>query len=72
MRSGGADYRDESRLEHMMRTLNRIKQQIPGLTREMLREGDDKTEIILYNIQMIGEDANNVSEDVCDANCPVL
>lgn len=34
----------------------------------MLREGDDKTEIILYNIQLIGEAANNVSEAICAAH----
>lgn len=65
MRSGGANYRDESRLTHMMRAVNRIKTHILGLTRESLREGDDATEIILYNLQMIGEDANNISDETC-------
>jgi len=68
MRSGGASYRDEARLEHMLRAVNRVMQQKQGLERKMLREGDDKTEIILYNIQLIGEDANNVSEEICAAH----
>lgn len=65
MRSGGADYRDESRLCHMLRVVRRIRQQMPGLSRDDLREEHDKTEIILYNLQLLGEDANNLSEEVC-------
>lgn len=65
MRSGGANYRDEARLCHMLRVVRRIRQQMPGLSRDDLREGHDKTEIILYNLQLLGEDANNLSEEVC-------
>ena len=65
MRSGGANYRDESRLCHMLRVVRRIRQQMPGLSRDDLREGHDKTEIVLYNLQLLGEDANNLSEAVC-------
>ena len=65
MRGGGADYRDESRLEHMMWAVSRIKEKLPGLDRSMLREGDDRTEIIIYNIQVLGEAANNVSDETC-------
>ena len=71
MRSGGANYRDESRLCHMLRVVRRIRQQMPGLSRDDLREGHDKTEIILYNLQLLGEDANNLSEEVC-ANHPEI
>jgi len=31
----------------------------------MLAEGDDRTELIIYNMQVIGEAANNVSEEMC-------
>ena len=50
MRSGGTNYRDESRLCHMLRVVRRIRQQMSGLSRDDLREGHDKTEIILYNL----------------------
>ena len=50
MRSGGANYRDEDRLAHMMRAIRRIKQQLDGLERSMMREGDDRTELIIYNL----------------------
>ena len=65
MRAGGADYRDEARIEHMMRAVGRIKAQLDGLERAMLAEGDDRTELIIYNIQVLGEAANNVSEEMC-------
>ena len=65
MRSGGADYRDEARLEHMMRAVVRIRAQLDGLERTMLAEGDDRTELIIYNMQVLGEAANNVSEEMC-------
>ena len=67
MRNGGANYRDESRLEHMMRAVMRIKAQLPRLSRATLSEGDDATEIVLYNLQMIGEDANNMSNETCQS-----
>ena len=65
MRSGGADYRDEARLEHMMRAVDRIRAQLGGLERANLAEGDDRTELIIYNIQVLGEAANNVSDEMC-------
>ena len=64
MRSGGADYRDEARLEHMMRAVGRIRAQLDGLDRTMLAEGDDRTELIIYNMQVLGEAANNISEEM--------
>ena len=65
MRGGGADYRDEARLEHMMHAAKRIRAQLDGLDRSMLAEGDDRTELIIYNIQVLGEAANNVSDEMC-------
>ena len=65
MRSGGANYRDEDRLLHMMRTVERIKSKMEGLERSMMREGDDCTELIIYNLQVLGEAANNISDSFC-------
>lgn len=65
MRSGGANYRDEDRLEHMMRTIERIKSKMKGLERSMMCEGDDCTELIIYNLQVLGEAANNISDAFC-------
>ena len=66
MKNGGADYRDEARLEHMMRGVVRVNELKAGLARSMLREGDNQTELILYNLQIIGEAANNVSKEICE------
>jgi len=68
MRRGGADYRDDARPEHMFRSIKRIQSHLPSITHDSLHEGDDATEIILYNIQMIGEDANNISDALCAAH----
>ena len=65
MRSGGANYRDEDRLVHMMRTIERIKSKKEGLERSMMCEGDDCTELIIYNLHVLGEAANNISEAFC-------
>ena len=65
MRSGGANYRDEDRLVHMMRTIERIKSKMEGLERSMMCEGDDCTELIIYNLQVLGEAANNISDVFC-------
>ena len=67
MRSGAANYRDEDRLAHMMRARGRIKEQLDGLERSMMREGDNRTELIIYNLQVLGEAANNVSDAACAA-----
>ena len=65
MRSGGANYRDEDCLVHMMRTIERIKSKKEGLERSMMCEGDDCTELIIYNLQVLGEAANNISDAFC-------
>lgn len=68
MRSGGADYRDEARTEHMFRAIGCIRKLLPGVTRESLDEWDPVTQQLIYNIQLIGEDANNLSDDFCCAH----
>ncbi len=53
MKNGGADYRDEARLEHMMRGVVRVNELKAGLERSMLHEGDNQTELILYNLNSL-------------------
>ena len=67
MSNGGANYRDEDRLAHMMRAIGRVKEQLAGLERSMMHEGDNRTELIIYNLQVLGEAANNVSDATCAA-----
>ena len=63
MRSGGASYRDEERVRHMLKAAHRIQGQLGGLTRDSLHDDDNTTDVIVY--QIIGEAANNVSDDFC-------
>ncbi len=65
MSGGGAGYRDEARIEHMHRAAVRIRGKLDGLTRADMSEGQDATEVILYNVQLIGEAANNISPSFC-------
>ena len=44
------------------------KEQLDGLERSMMREGDNRTELIIYNLQVLGEAANRSpgeSPNVC-------
>jgi len=66
MSAGGANYRDESRIEHMYRAAVRIREKLGGLTRAAMAEGQDATEVILYNVQLIGEAANNIGSAFCE------
>ena len=65
MRNGGAAYRDEDRIRHMLKAVHRIKGQLGGLTRDSLHDDDNVTDVIVYHIQIIGEAANNLSDDFC-------
>jgi uncharacterized protein with HEPN domain len=57
------DYRDESRVRHMCRALAKIVEKSTGLTRESLVEGEDNTELIIHYLTILGEAANNVSDE---------
>lgn len=59
-------YRDVSRVVHMQRALSRILECQRQLTQVGFVEGDDKTEIILYNLMILGEAANNVSHEFAE------
>lgn len=56
-------YRDESRVRHMCRALSKIVEKSAGLTRESLVEGEDNTELIIHYLTILGEAANNVSDE---------
>jgi len=61
-------YRDESRVEHMHLALARIAMVYSRVNCLSFKEGDDNTEIILYNLTLLGEAANNVSREFCAAH----
>ena len=66
--SGRNDYRDESRIRHMCFALSKVVEKSAGLTREDLAEGEDNTELIIHYLTILGEAANNVSEEFVKAH----
>ena len=61
-------YRDEARVEHMYRSIERIRQILQHVEPESFVEGNDSAELILYHLVLLGEAANNVSAEFCAAN----
>ena len=63
-----AEYRNETRLEHMLRFVNRIVALAEGMTRESLETDGDKHDALLHNFIMLGEAANRVTREFADAH----
>ena len=69
--SDKADYRDASRIEHMYAALCRVKELSAGITRSDFVEGNNVAELILYHLIILGEAANNVSDECCKRHAEV-
>lgn len=65
MRIVGENYRDETRLEHMLEALVRIQATAAKVTRDQLFLDDVVTRALMYDFTVLGEAANNVSEAYC-------
>ena len=63
--SGKADYRDASRIEHMYAALCRVMELSAGVSKADFVEGNSTAELILYHLIILGEAANNVSDEFC-------
>ena len=61
-------YRDDSRVRHMLDAMERIVEMCRDLNRAQLRMHEDKTEIILFNLMVLGEAANNISREFAEKN----
>ena len=61
-------YRDDSRVRHMLDAMERIIEMCRDLNRAQLRMREDKTEIILFNLMVVGEAANNISREFAAKN----
>ena len=64
-------YRDDSRVRHMLNAMERIVALCRGLTSAQLRMHEDKTEVILFNLMVLGEAANNISREFAAKNLEV-
>ena len=58
-----SQYRDESRVRHMLDAVEWIVNISEGLAREQLQRHEGRTESILFNLTVLGEAANNVTRE---------
>ena len=60
--SGTRDYRDEQRIDHMLKALEALVKNSVGVNRDMLYTEDNVTKVLMYDLIVLGEAANNISE----------
>ena len=61
-------YRDDSRVRHMLDAMDRISELSRGLERDQLRRHENTTEMILFNLMVLGEAANNITREFAAKN----
>ncbi len=61
-------YRDDSRVRHMLDAMERIAELSRGLERDQLRRHENTTEMILFNLMVLGEAANNITREFAAQN----
>ena len=61
-------YRDVSRVRHILGAVKRIIEVGEDLSRDQLRQNEAKTESILFNLMIMGEAANNISQEFASKN----
>ena len=59
--SGIADYRDEQRIDHMLNALEALVRNSKGVNREILYTEDNVTKVLMYDLIVLGEAANNIT-----------
>ena len=67
----GGEYRDETRVLHMLQALERIVQETSETSRDRLFFDDCLTRAIILDFIVLGEAANNVTEGYCAAHSEV-
>ena len=61
----GNEYRDETRIMHMLQVLERIEQETGETSRDKLFFDDRLTRAIILDFIVLGEAANNVTNEYC-------
>ena len=61
----GGEYRDETRIVHMLQALERIEKETGETSRDKLFFDDRLTRAIILDFIVLGEAANNVTEEYC-------
>ena len=59
--SGVSDYRDEQRIDHMLNALEALVRNSQGINREILYTEDNVTKVLMYDLIVLGEAANNIT-----------
>ena len=65
------EYRNETRLEHMLRFIDRIVSLTEGMTRASIETDGDKHDALLHNFIMLGEAANRITRDFAEAHSDI-
>ena len=61
-------YRDDSRVRHILSAIKRIMEVGEDLSRDQLKQNEAKTESVLFNLMVMGEAANNISQEFASKN----
>ena len=64
----GGGYRDSTRIVHMLQALERIEQETQDTSRDKLFFDDRLTRAIILDFIVLGEAANNVSDEYCKSH----
>ena len=65
MKITGENYRDETRLEHMLQALERITKTAETMSKDRLYFEDVVMRAIMYDFAVLGEAANNITNEYC-------
>ena len=60
--------KNAQRLSHIIQAVQRIHRSVDGVSREMFFADEDKQGNVVRCLEVIGEAANHVSEEICLAN----
>lgn len=67
MKSGAA-YKDEQRIDHMLRALDSLTKNSKSITKDVLYTEDNITKSLMYDLIVLGEAANNISDEFAKAH----
>lgn len=58
----GESFRDEQRIDHMVKALEALMRNSKDVDRDVLHAEDNVTKLLMYDLIVLGEAANNVSK----------
>ena len=64
----GNNYRDNQRIDHMLCAIEALIRNSQGVTTDMLYTEDNLTKVLMYDLIILGEAANNISKTFAGAH----